>query len=286
MSFTVNEVRLEASSILDDDIPEYEAIRLVNSFISLMGGRAWREATQYYTSSLENRWYSLPTDFIRTIAVRDTIGMPTGLAIANEGTAGSTSYGYRVVAVNENGETLACAEVTTSTGNATLDETNYNALTWDEVTGATSYDVYRTTSGGSPSTTGLIDSPTDAELNDTGLAGDSATVPAEDMTGDDYTGYVIRDRRIRFGADDDYFMVYTAFPTKMTTATGTTGTPDIQDVFFYPMAKYMAGRYMAATVGQDDPSALRMIADAMDEMNTVLSEIEIDSEPFQVEEVW
>ena len=73
---------------------------------------------------------------------------PTGLAVATAGTAGSTTYGYRVSAVLASGETSACATVTITTGNATLTGTNKNNLTWNAVTGAATYNVYGRTAFG------------------------------------------------------------------------------------------------------------------------------------------
>lgn len=67
---------------------------------------------------------------------------PVNLSITPTGTTGSTTYAYRVSAINASGETLACVTVTTTTGNATLSSTNYNALNWDDVTNATGYVVY------------------------------------------------------------------------------------------------------------------------------------------------
>ncbi len=70
------------------------------------------------------------------------ITTPVNLAITPTGTTGSTHYSYRVSAFNNNGETLACVSVQTTTGNATLSSTNYNALAWDAVTNAVGYVVY------------------------------------------------------------------------------------------------------------------------------------------------
>jgi hypothetical protein len=72
---------------------------------------------------------------------------PTGVAVGNQGTAGTTTYGYRVSAVGGNGETLAAAEATTTTGNATLTGVNFNRITWSAVTGAGGYNIYRSTGG-------------------------------------------------------------------------------------------------------------------------------------------
>lgn len=77
-----------------------------------------------------------------SITVYSALTTPINLAITPTGTTGSTSYSYRISAFNDTGETLACASVQTTTGNATLSATNYNALSWDAVSGATGYNVW------------------------------------------------------------------------------------------------------------------------------------------------
>ena len=99
------------------------------------------------------------------------------------GTTGSTSYSYKVVAhMPDLSTTTASAAGTTSTGNATLSATNYNAVSWTAVTGAQFYDVYRTASSGTPSSTGKIGSPTTNSLNDVGLTGDGTTAPTSSFS--------------------------------------------------------------------------------------------------------
>ncbi len=77
-----------------------------------------------------------------TITTYSALTTPTGLGVTPTGTTGSTTYSYRVSAFNSIGETLACVSVTTATGNATLSATNYNALAWSAVTGATGYNIW------------------------------------------------------------------------------------------------------------------------------------------------
>jgi hypothetical protein len=72
---------------------------------------------------------------------------PTGVTVTRIGTAGSTTYGYRVSAVDGRGETLASSTVQITTGNATLTGGNFNRVTWNAVTNAVSYKVYGRTSG-------------------------------------------------------------------------------------------------------------------------------------------
>ena len=114
-----------------------------------------------------------------TVSSLATPGTPT---VAPQGTAGTTTYSYRITARSLVGETLASPAGTTTTGNATLGATNFNRITWTSVSGAVDYRIYRTTSGGSPATTGLIGSTTSLTFDDTGLAA-SGAVPTVDNSG-------------------------------------------------------------------------------------------------------
>jgi hypothetical protein len=110
------------------------------------------------------------------------LGAPEGCAVSPQGTPGSTSWGYRVTAHSNSGETLASTEVTTAAGAAVLSATDFNRISWDRVEGATSYSVFRTTAGGTPSTTGRIRNTPNTQLDDVGLAASDA-VPSEDRSG-------------------------------------------------------------------------------------------------------
>jgi hypothetical protein len=108
-------------------------------------------------------------------------GKPTATV---HGTAGTKTISYKITALNALGETTASQVVTVTTANATLSGSNFIELTWVELDGATSYNVYRTaTNGTSPTTTGLIGNTSSLSFNDTGLAGDSSSVPTENTTG-------------------------------------------------------------------------------------------------------
>jgi hypothetical protein len=121
---------------------------------------------------------------------------PSGLAIANEGTAGTTQYAYSIQTVYSNGTTsLLTAGVSTYTGNATLNGTNYNQIQWIPVPNAVSYNIYRTIAGGTPSTVGLIASAVAGTLttntlgnqvlsyNDTGLTASGLASGTPAITG-------------------------------------------------------------------------------------------------------
>jgi hypothetical protein len=72
-------------------------------------------------------------------------GAPT---VSQVGTPGSTTHVYEISAVDGNGgETLVGTSGQTTTGNATLNSTNYNHITWAAVPYAVTYKVYGRTSG-------------------------------------------------------------------------------------------------------------------------------------------
>jgi len=108
------------------------------------------------------------------------VANPGPLTITTSGTAGTTSYSYAVIAIQADGSTTGPSPVTAgssiSIGNATLSASNYNTISWTAVANAVAYNVYRLTSGGSPSSIGKIASGiTATSLNDTGLSGDGTT---------------------------------------------------------------------------------------------------------------
>ena len=113
-----------------------------------------------------------------------TLPTPTAPTLTTTGTAGSTTYGYKITALDGTGETLASTETTIATGNATLTSTNKINITWVPVGGAIQYKIYRTTAGGTPNTTGLISTVAGnvTTVSDTGLAASGST-PVANTTG-------------------------------------------------------------------------------------------------------
>lgn len=85
----------------------------------------------------------------------DPLGTMEKPLITHGGTLGSTTYGYRIAAVNENGTTAGSVEGTSNLGFANLSATNYNLVSWTRKTGAASYKIWRTT-GGSVSVPRLV----------------------------------------------------------------------------------------------------------------------------------
>jgi hypothetical protein len=116
---------------------------------------------------------------------------PTLTTVTTTGTPGGTSYTYKIVATDGvGGTTPASAGVAIATGNATLSGNNCNRLNWFENSGAYKYLIYRTASGGTPSSVGLIatvwpsqETPTGYFLSDCGLTGDTTIPPTTNTTG-------------------------------------------------------------------------------------------------------
>ncbi|MBW3568879.1 hypothetical protein KY385_01995, partial [Candidatus Parcubacteria bacterium] len=107
---------------------------------------------------------------------------PSAPTVTNVGTIGSTTYDYFIVAKNANGATIPGPAGTTSTGNAILDATNYNTISWTAVANATSYDVLKGTTS-----TSLATSVTATTINDTGQATSAYTPNTTNTTGGDLT---------------------------------------------------------------------------------------------------
>lgn len=75
------------------------------------------------------------------------VAPPMSPSVAPEGTSGTTTWSYQVTATNAVGETTASGSGTTFTGNASLTGSNYNKVSWNSVSGATGYNVYRLVAG-------------------------------------------------------------------------------------------------------------------------------------------
>lgn len=123
------------------------------------------------------------------------VSVPGAPTVTVQGSAGSTTYFYWVMAVNQGILTSISSSGTTTTANATLSATNYVQVSWTPVAGATSYYVVRTTSGSAPTgaqtavggryTNSQPDcNATTCTLDDiaNSLGGASITIPASNLT--------------------------------------------------------------------------------------------------------
>src|SRR3990167_8677092 len=127
---------------------------------------------------------AIETQVRRHLLEPAALATPGSITVTPQGTAGATTWTYKLVAINASGTTEAGAASSTTTGNATLDGTNYNRLTWTAVSNATGYWIYRTAVGTSPSTTGrIVVLGAVTTYDDQGAAGDSATAATTNTSG-------------------------------------------------------------------------------------------------------
>lgn len=113
----------------------------INNF-QYSGGKISDWEINFSTDSLISM--NLGMDFADELTVANS---PTP-TITQTGTAGSTTYYYRVSAVVGGVEQPAGNEVVNALANATLNGTNFNVVSWTAVPGATSYNIYRSTTSG------------------------------------------------------------------------------------------------------------------------------------------
>lgn len=111
----------------------------------------------------------------------------TAPTVLQVGPIGSTTWSYAVVAVQPNPayHTAASPAGSVLNGAASLSASQYNVISWPVIAGATTYDVYRTVVGTSPTTTGKINtSPvTTNTFTDAGQNADGSTPPSTNTTG-------------------------------------------------------------------------------------------------------
>lgn len=132
-------------------------------FLRMSGGKLYKKTTSTWTQIGSTTWNATArVNFVQardlvfifngvdalsyyngsTITTYSALTTPVGLALATAGTAGTTTYSYRISAFNATGETLACTSVAIATGNAILDATNYINVSWTATAGATGYNVW------------------------------------------------------------------------------------------------------------------------------------------------
>ena len=200
-----------------DGLFQYKEGSTVNQILALAGGtlRSYNSTTlawdaisgATFTSGLRTRGVKMRSntyfgngvdDFTRyngTVLARFTaVAAPTGLAVTQNGTTGTTEYKYQVTTVTDKGQSLPCALVTISNGNATLSPTNnvsvvFNRRTESQVIG---YNVYgRSSRGNGVTLIKYIEQPTSGAtitFTDDGTLSQSIWLPPD---GDSTDGPVL-----------------------------------------------------------------------------------------------
>jgi len=93
----------------------------------------------YLQNGTDNLTYYDGTD-ITTFTDLDT---PENLAVVRTGDDGNFTFSYRVSATSATGETLACTAVTETCSVDELTDSVYMTVSWDAVTNAVGYNIYR-----------------------------------------------------------------------------------------------------------------------------------------------
>lgn len=139
---------------------------------------------------------------------------PAGLAVTAKGSTGTDAYSYEVTTVTENGESLPCTAVEITNGNATLDTSNYNELSWTRKTDASviGYNIYgRRLTGLGRTLMIFVDQPASGATitwNDKGTITPQIWLPPEgDSTGGEKMTVIegLRGSLIGFKQGDDRF---------------------------------------------------------------------------------
>ena len=132
-----------------------------------------------------------------------------------------------------------------------------------------------------------VTTPADEEEEIPAIAGFIRTVSVKNDDGDEYSGYVIRNKKIKFTATDTYILTYIGYPAAL--ANITTDVP-LQDAFKYPMAKFLLFKQLSVEYDDEDmkPEAERYRQEYLMDLKKAYDEIEMDSEneSFQVPMRW
>lgn len=122
-----------------------------------------------------------------------TLGSPTITSVTNGGASGGTNWCYEIVGIDATGtnHSATSSPVCNASGAATLTSSNYNLIGISGTAGYVTYNIYRTTAGGTPSSVGKIPvtgstntgGVTSLAVKDTGLTGDTTTAPTNNTTG-------------------------------------------------------------------------------------------------------
>jgi len=118
------------------------AVSLVPNAAGTPAGTAY--TVRYYQSGVAFR------EEFWVVPASSPIASPAAPVVTQAGTPGTTTYYYWVLARNATGETLIGPSGVTTTSNATLSGTNYNIADVADVSGATGYRWFRTTTATAP----------------------------------------------------------------------------------------------------------------------------------------
>lgn len=145
-----------------------------------------RYTTRYRIDYTKEAAYDTALEAIGDIANAKTAhpSIPHAPTLTRFGATGTTAWGYAIVGVDAAGKrTLLSPSAAIANGAAVLNANDKVQVSWSAYPGIVSYEVHRTTAGGTPNTTGRIGTTALLTLTDTGLATLEATQPDPVHTG-------------------------------------------------------------------------------------------------------
>lgn len=123
--------------------------------------------------------WSGPADYFWLADSDTSLVSPGAPTLTTGGTPGVTPYYYKITALNAVGETTASGAGVITTGNAVLSGSDFNILAWAPVSGAASYNIYRSIDNVNFF---LIDNVASTSDTDTGLTAGTQTPPVSNTT--------------------------------------------------------------------------------------------------------
>lgn len=159
--------------------------------VALSGGSYMATSAPVTFNATGGTWGPVITCCLATLG----LVVPNGLTLTVEGLTGASTYEYVVTALSEYGETLGSTPVQVVNANANLSSYDSIELDWNNVASAVAYNVYRTASNGSgtSSSTGQIATVTSSTYTDTGVTASSISPPLVDTSGKLIDAYALDD---------------------------------------------------------------------------------------------
>ncbi len=158
----------------------YAPVSVTNNstnFPAASGGQK-KNGTLISFGSSSGAW-SGPADYWWFTDAAAGVAPPGAPTISQSGTTGATPYYYKVTSVTASGESTGSGTGPTFAGNAILSGSNYNIVAWSAVSGAATYNVYRSVDN---VTFLLVGNTASTSFHDTGAAAGPATPPVSNTT--------------------------------------------------------------------------------------------------------
>jgi len=286
MSFTITDAKTLAESWFDETLDAALILIWGNEFIRrTVNDKLWLDTTKAFSA---------------------TVIPATDPALSASGSGAFTgTFKGKVTFVDADG-----AESDPNAGEVTVVASSDGQIDWSSIptrTGCTRK-LYRTKADGNiyyylaaiadATTTTYTDTTADTSLTIPMNIKTQYTLPTafmravlvEDVNGNEYTNYSISNRKIKFGANGDYVLTYTPYPTALAAITGTGNEVPLPDACLYPLAEFLIFKYFNIELDDEESqySAKQYEARYQASLKDIYDKMEInsDTESFQVKMRW